>query len=116
MGDAVRCCSEINYFIAFVDTLYATYSMSPKAQRELAECASQVDVQLLRIGRVLNVRWVASSCRTVKAVWESYLALYTHFQQKSGDKSLDSKERAKFSGMASKLANPSLIKKFGLNL
>jgi hypothetical protein len=114
VGDAVKCCSEINYFKAFMDTLYATYSMSPKAQRELAECASQVDVQLLRIGRLLNVRWVASSCRTVKAVWESYLALYTHFQQKSGDKSLDSNERAKFSGMASKLANPSFIKNLGL--
>jgi hypothetical protein len=114
VGDAAKSCSEINHFKAFMDTLYATYSVSPKAQRELSECANQLDVQLLRIGRVLNVRWVASSCRTVKAVWESYLALYAHFRNKADDRSLDGKERSKFSGMASKLANPSFIKNLGL--
>jgi hypothetical protein len=85
VGDAVKCCSEVNHFKCFLDTLYALYSQSPKCQRELAECASELQVQLHRIGRVLDVRWVASSCRTVPAVWKSYAALHSHFVRKAGD-------------------------------
>ena len=69
--DAVKSCTEINHLKIFMDQLYTTYSTSPKCQRELAECAKEVEVELNRIGRVLNVRWVASSCRSVKAVWRS---------------------------------------------
>lgn len=112
--DAVKCCNEINNFKSFMDLLYSTYSMSPKCMRELAECAKDLEVQLTRIGRVLGVRWVASSFRSVKAVWNSYTALHTHFLEKSQDTSLDAKERAKFSGMSHKLENPVFVKNLGL--
>lgn len=88
--------------------------MSPKAQRELAECASDIDVELNRIGRILGVRWVASSRRTVKAVWKSYSALLAHFTSKTTDMHLDSKERAKFAGMTRKLENPIFLSNLGL--
>ena len=54
--DAIKSCTECNHFKIFMDSLYATYSMSPKCYRELAECARELEIQLLRIGRVLNVR------------------------------------------------------------
>lgn len=114
VGDAVKCCSEVNNFKCFMDTLYALYSQSPKCQRELAECASELEVQLHRIGRILDVRWVASSCRTVRAVWKSYAALHSHFVQKASDMSNDSKERSKFSGMAKKLESPVFLQNLGL--
>jgi len=83
LSDAVKCCTQVNHFKCFMDTLYALYSQSPKCQRELAECAKELDVQLSRIKRVLDVRWVASSCRTVTAVWRSYKALYEHFSRRA---------------------------------
>jgi len=102
VNDAIKSCSETNHFKSFMDSLYATYSMSPKCQRELGECANELEIQINRIGRVLSVRWVASSCRSVKAVWQSYTALHKHFCNKTGNAHVDGKERAKFSGFAKK--------------
>ena len=114
VGDAVKSCTEINQFKIFLDTLYALYSMSPKMHRELGECAKEVENQLYRIGRILDVRWVASSCRSVKAVWQSYSALFLHFSDKLHDASTDAREMAKFSGMVRKFQNPVFIKNLGL--
>lgn len=114
VNDAIKACTEINHFKVFMDTLYATYSVSPKSQRELAECAKELEVSLNRIGRVLDIRWVASSCRTVKAVWQSYTALHAHFSKKACDSSVEGHERSKFSGMAKKLENPIFIKNIAL--
>ena len=106
MSDAVKCCPEINHFKAFIDSLYSLYSMSPKCQRELAECADELDVVFNTIGRILDVRWVASSYRTVTAICPSYEALYDHFRRKSLDSYVDSREKAKFIGLANKLETP----------
>ena len=83
VSDAVKSCTEINNFKAFIDSLYALYSMSPKCQRELTQCADELDVMLNKIGRILDVRWVSSSFRTVRAIWQSYEALHSHFRRKS---------------------------------
>lgn len=114
VSDAVKSCSEINHFKVLMDTLYALYSQSPKCQRELYECASELAIEVNSIGRVLNVRWVASSFRTVNAVWRSYEALHSHFVLKSGETSLDCKERSKFSGLARKFENAVFVKNLGL--
>lgn len=114
--DAVEICSEINHFKIFFATLYALYSQSPKAQRELYECAKEIETEVLRVGRVLDVRWVASSRRSVAAVWKSYAALHAHFSKRACDSSTDSKERAKFLGLRTKLENPVFIKNLGLML
>lgn len=92
VSDAVKSCSAVNYFKIFMDALYSLYSQSPKCQRELADCAAEVDVQLNRIGRVFDVRWVSSSCRAVKVVWRCYYALYCHFLPK-GDRSVARRKR-----------------------
>ena len=40
------------------------YRQSTKNKRELKEIATNLDVQLLKIGNVLSTRWIASSYRT----------------------------------------------------
>ena len=75
-----------NNFKIFLDSLHALYSMSPKNKVELRVCAAALKVQLLTIGKVLHTRRrVASSVRTVRAVWESFPALYSHFKSASTD-------------------------------
>uniref|UniRef100_A0A3P8SQN1 DUF4371 domain-containing protein n=1 Tax=Amphiprion percula TaxID=161767 RepID=A0A3P8SQN1_AMPPE len=101
-------------FHAFLDSLYALYSQSPKNTRELSECAHNLHITLRRIGKVFTVRWVASSWRAVSAVWQSYPALAQHFREASEDHSRDSKERAKFSGLLSKLCSVSFVKSLAL--
>lgn len=103
--DAVKSCTEINAFKIFMEKLYSLYSMSPKNRRYLETCASDLNVELLKIGKILDVRWVSSSFRTVKAVFLSYSALFEHFSRASVDYAFDSKERAQYSGLASKLQN-----------
>lgn len=104
--DAVKSCTEINNFKMFLDSVYAVYSMSPQASQELKVHAKLLDAELLRVGRVLDVRWVASSCRTVRAVWQSYSALHAHFSSKCKD--------PKYKGMQQKLENPVFLKNVAL--
>jgi len=109
--DAVKCCTAVNHCKAFIECLYVMYSMSPKCQRELAECASELDVQLNRIGRILSVRCFASSYHTVRSVWLSYEALHLHSTRQASDLLTESREKAKFSGLAKKLESGAFIKK-----
>ena len=110
VNDAVKNCTEINHFKMLMDKLYSIFSMSPKHQRSLVACAAELSVSLRRIGRILDVRWVASSFRTVNAVWSSYEALVKYFQNCSTDTALDGKERAISVGIVKKLTGVVFVK------
>lgn len=73
-----------------MDKLYALCNTSNKNRMELRESATSLDVQLCKIGRILDTRCVASSLRTVEAVWSNYPALHKHFKTTSQDSSRDS--------------------------
>lgn len=55
VGDAVDSSNQMNHVKSFLDKLYTVYNQ-PKNQRELADCAGSLDMQIQRIGRVLDVR------------------------------------------------------------
>ncbi|KAJ3594963.1 hypothetical protein NHX12_004268 [Muraenolepis orangiensis] len=82
--------------------------------RQLSECAHNLDIALRRIGKVFSVGWVASSWRAVSAVWQSYPALAQHFREASEDDTRDSRERAKFKGLLSKLCSINFLKSLAL--
>lgn len=77
-------------------TLNVLYSSSPKNQYNFKRCAKELDLQFLSIDRLLNTGWVASSLRSIKAVWRIYEAFYLHFDECSLDTSRTSKEKAIF--------------------
>ena len=52
---------------------------------------------------ILDVRWVVSSFRTVRAIWTSYDSLCRHFVKAAGDSSMDSK-----TGLSSRIWHPKL--------
>nr|XP_022910781.1 E3 SUMO-protein ligase KIAA1586-like [Onthophagus taurus] len=99
VNDCVNEVSGINHFKIFIDKLYSLYHLSPKNQNELKKAAASVEAQILRIGRILSVRWVASSKRTINAVLHNYQALCEHFETASKDLTRDTKERAKYNGL-----------------
>ena len=103
VGEAVKEVTALNHFKAFVDTVYSLYSQSTKNQRELKAASVELESQILRTGRVLDVRWVSSSFRTVKAIWVSFSALSQHFKQAADDKTRDGVERKKYEGFVSKI-------------
>jgi hypothetical protein len=99
LNDVVDEFYGINHFKIFMDKLYTLYHQSPKNQNELREAANSLDCEILKIGRILSVRWVASSRRTVNAVLKNYPALCEHFNRASTDMSRDARERSKYDGL-----------------
>lgn len=104
---------SINQFNVFFYCLYALYSASPNNQYGLKKCAKELDLQFLSIGRILNTRWVASSLRSVKAVWRNYEALFKHFHESSLDKFRTTKEKSTFNGLIIKITSTDFVYKFG---
>lgn len=114
VNDAVENVTAINHFKSFIDQIYSLYSQSSKNQRELMSAAKEVESQLKRIGKILTVRWVASSFRTVKAIWDSFTALHQHFITASMDMQRDGKDRSRYKGLALRLASPQFLTDLGL--
>lgn len=114
VADTVRQVAGTNSFKSFMDKLYSLYSMSPKNSNELENAAREVSVQLLKVGRVLSTRWVASSFRTVHAVINNFAALHRHFLTCSDDAQRDSVERQKYRGLANYLTSRQFVLNLGL--
>lgn len=102
LGGAIDKVGTVNHFQIFVGKLYSIYSKSTKNQRELAECAKELDQEINKIGKVLGTRWVASSFRAMTATWYGYGALY---KSAKVDKTRTSTDRAMYNGLSSKLSS-----------
>jgi hypothetical protein len=59
VADTLKAVAGINRFRAFMDKPYVIYHASPKNSRELHESAKLLEIQPLKIGRILSTRWVA---------------------------------------------------------
>ena len=90
VGDAIHEVSGTNHFKAFFDKLYCLYYTYSKNRRELEEVCNDLACIFHTVGRILNTRWVASSFRTVKVVWDLYVPLHAHLV-KAGEDQLRSR-------------------------
>lgn len=116
VGDAAADATGVNHFRSFMDALYSLYSRSPKTQKRLESEAAELDIQLKKIGRVLNTRWVASSFRAVDAVWNNFSCLAAHFESSSNPSSstYDKELRSTYSGLRTKLCSPQFVQDLAL--
>lgn len=112
--DSVKEVSGINHFKIFMDKIRNVYSNSPKNSRQLAEVAKSLEEEILKVGRVLDTRWVASSRLAVKAVWQNYTCLYNHFLQAANDPERDSKDKATYLGLVNTLSSTSFVHNLAL--
>lgn len=109
VNDTMKDLTAINHFKSFIDSLYVLYNNSPKNKNELKDACNELDVIFVKIGRVLDVRWVASSWRAVSAVWKTFAALSKHFYDSSIDMTKDSKTRNKYLGLHKRLCSPEFL-------
>lgn len=116
VGDVMKEISGINHFQIFFDKLYSLYHASPKNQRELRQCAKEIEQLFLVIGRILSIRWVASSERSIKAVWQSFSSLHQHFLKAAADQKRDARDGAKYAGLNNILTSCSFVKNLGVML
>ena len=76
--------------------------------------AAETDTEIMKIGKVFDVRWVASSSCAVNALWTDFPALFFHFSKLAEDGSIKSNERATFKGLATKLSTIQFIEDLAL--
>jgi hypothetical protein len=112
--DDVKTLTGVNRFKHFIDKLYVLYHASPKNARELQVCAVTLDVQLLKIGRILCTWWVTSSFRFVSAVWQDYEALVLHSEKAKSDQTRDKKDRCTYKGLFKKIMSVEFVLDVGL--
>jgi len=75
-----------------------------KNQSELTAIAEALSIELTKVQKVFDVRWVFSSFVAVKAVLRDFAALYKHFSAKSDcPSSRTGNKKSKFKGLARKL-------------
>ena len=103
VNDVIKSVTQRTHFQAFTDSLCSHFSRSPKNQTQLKSAAAELHLQLLKIVRTFDIRWVSSSYRSVHAIWQSYPALVQHFEYCSTGTTRNTRERAKCSGMSKKL-------------
>lgn len=109
VNDTMKDLNSINHFKSFIDSFYVLYNNSPKNTNEIKDVCNELNIIFVKVGRVLDTRWVASSWRAVNAVWKTFPALSKHFYNSSIDKTKDSKTRSKYLGLYKKLCSPEFL-------
>lgn len=107
--DSAKEISGVKNFTTFLGAVYTVYSMSSKNVYELNDICKELGIMMKAIGKVFDVRWVASSLRTIKAVWMNYEALYIHFGTAAKDEKRLPKIRAKYIGLRNHLRSTNFV-------
>jgi len=63
--------------------------------------------------KILCNRWIASSYRTVCAVWQNYEAMYLFFKEASTSTRWTKAENATFSGLLTRIESPEFLEDLG---
>ncbi|XP_076829454.1 E3 SUMO-protein ligase KIAA1586-like, partial [Brachyhypopomus gauderio] len=107
--DSLKSVCGCNHFEMFISKLYSLFHQSHKTARLLQEAADDLNIQILKIGQVFTVRWVASSFNAVRAVWRSYPALAKHFTTESENKCHSDSVRKKYTGLLKHLTRAGFL-------
>mgnify|MGYP000716409791 CR=1 FL=1 len=70
--------------------------------RELRKYAEELESQIVKIGRGLGTRCVASSFRSISAVWRNYEVLVSHFTSAKSVVTRDNTEKKMYEGLLKK--------------
>ncbi|XP_069490898.1 E3 SUMO-protein ligase KIAA1586-like [Ambystoma mexicanum] len=114
VGDVSKQVTGVNQLTVFFAKLYTTYHASPKNRWELGECAAELEGRLLGVGKIVDVSWVASSERSVRALWDGYTALSQHFWYSSTDPTRSDSERRKYARLLQIFTSTVFVANLGL--
>ena len=81
---------------------------------QLESAAKELSLQIFKIGRVFDVRWLMSSFSAVNAIWRDLAPLQNHMIYLSKDSATSAKDRAKFLGLHKKLQTWKVVAELGL--
>ena len=110
----VQSLNSVSHFRVLCDEFHSVYSYSIKRLLELQMCAKELSRQILKLGKVFDVRWLMSSYNAVNALWMDLAALQMHMNKLVKDSSVSGKDKAKFSGLERKLKTWLIIAEMAL--
>ena len=84
--------------------------MSAKNAAELKNCLKDLDTQFKKVGKVFTIRWLASTFKTLDAIFDSYAALSKYLLDASQDVERTSSQRASFKGFHSSFTSINFVK------
>ncbi|XP_070800771.1 E3 SUMO-protein ligase KIAA1586-like [Pituophis catenifer annectens] len=103
LDDAIKGIKQVNHFKIFIDKICSIFQQSNKNQIELDKTSEELEINIIRIGRVFGPRWAACSLPATIAVWRAYPVRHQHFHR-----------NAKYSGMAARLENKHFLNDLAL--
>uniref|UniRef100_A0A8C9CMZ4 KIAA1586 n=1 Tax=Phocoena sinus TaxID=42100 RepID=A0A8C9CMZ4_PHOSS len=93
---------NLNNLKIFLHKIYSNYHQSNKNQNKLLEnVAKDLEIEIVKIGRIMGPKWAACSLQAAAAVWRAYPVLYMHFSHSH-------------SGLAKRLANINFLQDLAL--
>ncbi|XP_047413632.1 E3 SUMO-protein ligase KIAA1586 homolog isoform X1 [Sciurus carolinensis] len=102
LDDSISEIKQVNHFKIFLDKIYSLYHQSNTNQTKLlGSVAKDLEIEIIKIGRVMGPRWAACSLQAATAVWHAYPVLYMHFSHS-------------YSGLAERLANTHFLQDLAL--
>ena len=110
----VKNVKSVSHFRILCDEFHSIYAHSSKRLLELNSIAKELSIQILKLGKVFDVRWLMSTYNSVNALWTDLAALQKHMDLLSNDCSILGKEKAKFSGLGKKLKSWLVVSELAL--
>ena len=110
---AVKPVNSVLHFRILCDEFYNMYSHSSKRLLELRKVAQKLSMQILKLGKVFDVRWRMSTYNFVNALWTNLTALQKHMILSQLTAPKQSKIR-QFSGYEKKLKSWLIVSEVAL--
>ncbi|XP_070800854.1 E3 SUMO-protein ligase KIAA1586-like [Pituophis catenifer annectens] len=105
LDDTIKEIKQVNHLKNFIDKICSIFQQSNKNRIELDEISEELEIDIIRIGRVFGPRWAACSLWATIAVWRAYPVLHQYFHG-----------NAKYSGMAACLENKYFLNDLALTI
>jgi len=107
--------NTLSHLRYFCDEFYKFYAHSSKRMVELETCAKELSTELLKIGKVFDVRWLMSSYNAVNALWKDLPSLQLHMEKLTHVASGEArKHKAKYRGLCQKLKKWTVVAEMAL--
>uniref|UniRef100_A0A8C0DBW9 KIAA1586 n=1 Tax=Balaenoptera musculus TaxID=9771 RepID=A0A8C0DBW9_BALMU len=102
LDDSISEIKQVNHLKIFLNKIYSNYHQSNKSQNKLLEnVAKDLEIEIVKIGRIMGPRWAACSLQAATAVWCAHPVLYMHFSHSH-------------SGLAKRLSNINFLQDLAL--
>lgn len=110
VGGGVKNNNSVNQLETILKGIYKIYNNSPKLKKGLEEVGKIFDEKILKNTSILDIRWVASKERAIKALINNYVPTVHHLENFCTDPQSDKVMVAKVKGILRQMKSVKFVK------